>query len=240
MMHDLIKKDTVLVEATSGNTGIALAAHGAAMGNSVEIIMPRNMSDERKQMMRVYGATIIEVGDSDFEGAIQLRNDMLKEWRKYWSPCQFENTGNIDCHYLTTAPEISRQLPKNEKWNAFISGAGTGGTLMGLHKYRKKMEENYSLVMVKPKEDAASHGIQGINDGADFLIDHNVLDATIDIATEDAKNCVRSLAKEYGLMVGISSGANVLAARRWIKEHQPEGAVVTILCDRGERYLSVL
>ena len=240
LMHNLIKKDTVLVEATSGNTGIALAAHGAAMGNPVEIIMPQNMSEERKQMMRIYGASIIEVGDSDFEGAIRFRDEMLEDWSKYWSPRQFENTGNIDCHYLTTAPEISSQLPNDEKWCAFIAGSGTGGTLMGLHKYRIKMGEEYSLIMVRPEEDAQSHGIQGINDGADFLVDHSVLDATVDIATEDAKNCARSLAKEYGLMVGISSGANVLAARKWIKEHQPDGAVVTILCDRGERYLSIL
>ena len=240
LMNNLIKKDTTFVEATSGNTGIALAAHGAAMGNPVEIIMPRNMSEERKQMMRIYGATITEVGDSDFEGAIQLRNEMLKNRVGYWSPRQFENTGNIDCHYLTTAPEISRQLPSDESWSAFIAGSGTGGTLMGLHKYRMEMEMRYSLVLVKPAEDAQSHGIQGINDGADFLVDHSVLDETIEITTEDAKDCARSLARKHGLMVGISSGANVLAARRWIEKNQPDGAVVTILCDRGERYLSTL
>jgi len=240
LMHNLIKEDTILVEATSGNTGIALAAHGAAMGNPVEIIMPANMSEERKQMMRIYGATIIEVGNSDFEGAIRLRDEMVQGDRKYWSPRQFENKVNIDCHYLTTAPEISRQLPTNKEWSAFVAGSGTGGTVMGLHKYRAKMERNYSLVLVKPAEDAASHGIQGINDGADFLVDHRVIDDTIEIATEEAKDCARSIAKDHGLLVGLSSGANILAARKWISQNQPEGAVVTMLCDRGERYLSIL
>ena len=240
LMHNLIKEDTILVEATSGNTGIALAAHGAAMGNPVEIIMPANMSEERKQMMRIYGATITEVGNSDFEGAIRLRDEMVRGDRKYWSPRQFENMGNIDCHYLTTAPEISHQLPSNTRWSAFVAGSGTGGTIMGLDKYRVKMERDYSLVLVKPAEDATSHGIQGINDGADFLVDQSVIDDTIVVGTDDAKDCARSLAQDCGLLVGISSGANVLAARKWITENQPEGAVVTMLCDRGERYLSIL
>ena len=237
----IINKDSVLIEATSGNTGISLAAHGAMMGLSVKIIMPKNMSDERKKMLRLYGAEIIEVGDSDFEGAIRLRNEMVTKNDNYWSPRQFENIQNILCHRVTTAHEIATQLPRNITWEAFVSGAGTGGTLMGISQYAQAISRpDIKMIMAKPAEGPSEHGIQGINDGADFLVSHDSINEVIEIKTKDAKARASLLAKDHGLLVGISAGANVAASEEWIKKNSPKGAVVTILCDRGERYLSLL
>jgi len=231
--------DTTFIEATSGNTGISLAAAGAALGNPVKIIMPCNMSEERKQMMRAFGAEVIEVGPSDFDAAIALRGQMMLTGGDVWSPMQFENTENVECHCNTTGPEIHTQLDPPINWSAFVAGAGTGGTMMGLWKYRETNKFlNYRCVLVVPDEDAQNHGIQGINDGQDFLLKPSLMDSIMRVKTVDAVERASRLARENGLLVGISSGANVLAAERWIEEHQPAGPVVTILCDRGERYLS--
>ena len=235
---NLIDSETILIEATSGNTGIALAACGASLGNPVKIIMPCNMSNERKQMMKAFGAEVIEVGHSDFTGAISMREDLLKSTENAWSPHQFENNENIECHKTTTAPEIHEQLAGKE-WSAVVGGAGTGGTMMGIFEYCAEREDlDYDCVLVAPKEDSKTHGIQGINDGQDFLLDPSKMHSTIQISTEDAIARSQRIALETGLLVGISSGANVLAAEMWIKQNNPTGAVVTILCDRGERYLS--
>ena len=238
---------THFVEATSGNTGIALAALGAEMSRRVTIIMPCNMSAERKQMIRAYGANIIEVGESDFEGAIELRNQMLEGDPHMWSPRQFENTDNIECHWITTAPEISDQLHDYNvrmnsclKWGAFVAGAGTGGTIMGVRTFtRLHPAHDVKMVLVVPSTDEEVHNIQGIGDGQDFLVDRSVLSDVIEITTNDAVHRAKKLAKEFGVLAGVSSGANVLAAERWIEKTGTQDAVVTILCDRGERYMSV-
>jgi cysteine synthase A len=237
-----IRMGATLVEATSGNTGISLAAIGAAKGYPVLIILPKNMSDERKIMIRSFGATIIEVGKSDFKGSIELRNSILEQNPDYWSPRQFENSDNVLCHRLITAPEIMSQIPSDRPWSAFITGAGTGGTMMGVKRYldtryRKKVRPN--CVLVVPAESAETHGIQGINDGADFLLQRELMDEIQEITTEEAIEKAKMLCRTTGYLVGISSGANVLAAERWIEENDPTGYVVTILCDRGERYMSV-
>jgi len=231
-----ICSSSTLVEATSGNTGIALAAIGASLGLPVKIIMPRNMSLERRQMMILYGASIIEVADSDFEGAINKRNDLVA--KGCWSPMQFENRLNIECHRLTTAAEILDQLPPNEPFSAFFSGAGTGGTIMGVRQALLDNSLDTHVCMVKPFEAADQHGIQGIGDGSDFLANPDLFDLIQPIKTKDAKNRVLTFAKTHGVLVGISSGANLLAAETYIKTFNPTGNVVTILCDRGERYLS--
>ena len=239
--NGLINSGSILVEATSGNTGISLAAHGALLGLKVKIIMPRNMSEERKKMLRMYGAEIVEVGDSDFSAAIALRDELVSSNDDHWSPCQFENPDNILCHRITTAHEIASQLPHDISWDAFVSGAGTGGTIMGVSEYTKAVSGlNVKMVMVTPAESASEHGIQGINDGGDFLVSREMIDNTVKIKTEDAMARASSLARHHGLLVGISAGANILAAEKWIKKNSPKGAVVTILCDRGERYLSLL
>lgn len=231
-----ITSETVLVEATSGNTGISLSAIGAALGLKVKIIMPENMSEERRQMMRAFGAEIINVGPSDFSAAIVERNK-ISEDDMHWSPRQFENTENIECHSLHTAEEIISQL-LGHKFSAFVSGAGTGGTIMGVRLAALTKGLDTKMVLVQPAEDAGAHGIQGINDGADFLAQPNLLDTSIQVPTATAKARAASFAKTRGVLVGISAGANLYAAEKYIEVYKPAGVVVTILCDRGERYLS--
>jgi cysteine synthase A len=230
-----LKQGDTIVEATSGNTGIAMSMIGAAMGYPVIIIMPRNMSEERKCMMRVYGAEIIEVGDNAFKDAIALRDEMCANNATYFNPRQFSNPDNIECHKMTTGIEIIKQCPNI---SAFIAGSGTGGTIMGVNQMLNITRKETKIIQVQPEESNATHGIQGINDGEDFLLDKSILDETIYIKTKEAIARAKRLAKENGLLVGISAGANVLAAERWVAENNPEHPVVTILCDRGERYFS--
>ena len=230
-----IKPNSILVEATSGNTGIALSAIGSHLGYQVKIIMPSNMSEERKQMMRFFGAEIVEVAPHDFKGAISLRNEMVSQG--CWSPNQFENQLNVECHFETTALEIHKQVTEiGEEWGAFVSGAGTGGTMMGVQKYVEKNNLNTQLVFMKPDE--KEHGIQGVGDGADYLLEQQLVSHTISIKTENAIDKSIRLSRELGIPVGISAAANVLAAERYEQNHSTQGKTVTILCDRGERYMS--
>ena len=229
-----------IVEATSGNTGIAFSMLGSLKGYKVKIIMPSNMSEERKQMMRLFGAEVIEVGPSDFKGAINLRDEM-SSLDDHWSPRQFENPDNIECHAETTAREIIKQLfvERQKNVGALICGSGTGGTIMGCHKTLIKLDKNMKTVLIAPEEPADRHGIQGINDGADFLVDRSIISDEIKISTQDATDRARRLAKEQGILVGISAGANILGAERWLDNNDVDGAAVTFLCDRGERYMSL-
>lgn len=238
LLEGKIGPNTTLVEATSGNTGISLAAIGAALGNPVRIIMPSNMSEERKQMMRVFGAHIQEVGPSDFQGAIRLRNELVASGQDMWSPMQFENRQNTLCHLMGTAHEISAQVPTSMGWSAFVSGAGTGGTISGVAEYIRNVLLDTKVILVRPVEEGHLHGIQGIGDGGDYLSRPSEYSGEIRVRTEDARNRAARFARETGLLVGISAGANLFAAEKWIEENNPDGAVVTILCDRGERYLS--
>ena len=248
--------NTVLLEATSGNTGISLAMIGARLGKEVKIIMPHNMSAERKQLMRLFGAEIIEVGFNDFIGAIGLRDKMLSESTNYWSPLQFSNPLNIECHRKTTGPEISSAIyqylrieKSADSFGAFVHGSGTGGTLMGVWEHFEKdlhivnkdgNEKKIDFVLTVPSEPSDQHGIQGINDGANFLLDKTILSEEINIDTDAAIEHMRKLGKDKGLMVGISSAANILAAKEWTKRNPNGGNVITMLCDRGERYMQSL
>lgn len=234
-----VRSNTTIVEASSGNTGIAFARLAAKHGFGCIIVMPRNMSEERKQMMKAYGARIIEVGDNDFKAAIKTRDELVNNFGYYWSPRQFENPLNIECHARTTAREIAYGvLTMPKRLSALVSGAGTGGTIMGCQAYLSQLWSDAKFLLVQPAESAQCHGIQGINDGEDFLVDKSLIDEELVVTTQEAKDRASQLAKENGLLVGISSGANVLSAERWIKQNDPEGVVVTFLCDRGERYLS--
>ena len=226
-----VRAGTTIVEASSGNT--------AKNGYGCIIVMPRNMSEERKQMMKAYGAQIIEVGDNAFKDAIKTRDELLTNFGHYWSPMQFENPLNVECHAKTTAREIASAvatLPR--RLSAVVSGAGTGGTIMGCQSYLSTIWHDAKFLLVQPAEPALCHGIQGINDGADFLVDKSLIDEDLIVTTAEAKARAAKLASTAGLLVGTSSGANVLAAERWIVENDPQGIVVTFLCDRGERYLS--
>ena len=239
-----IKKGDTLCEATSGNTGIAFAMLAAERGYKMKIIMPSNMSEERKAMMKFYGAELIQVEEGDFDGAIEMRNDLCKA--KGWFNCnQFHNRLNIEAHYSNTGPEIMSQLESITP-DVFIAGTGTGGTIMGVGKYLKEKFKNIKIAAVEPAESAVMsggkpglHGIQGIGDGSKFLVNLDFIDDIKVIKTDCAKIIAKYLALKKGLFVGISAGANVKAAFEWLRDNDKTNAV-TILCDRGERYFSCL
>ncbi len=250
----LIKKGDTLCEATSGNSGIAFSMIAAERGYKMKIIMPSNMSEERKQMFKYYGAELIQVEEGDFDGAIEMRDDLCKA--KEWFNCnQFHNPLNIEAHYQTTGPEIFEDwsLPKergsyrrNDFPAVFVAGTGTGGTLMGTRKFLKEKWENIKIVAVEPEEspvmsggEPGLHGIQGIGDGSKFLVDLDCVDEVKTVHTNCAKKIARHLALRYGLFVGISAGSNVKAAFEWLRDND-ETEAITILCDRGDRYLSCL
>ena len=246
----LIKRGDTLIEATSGNTGIAFAMLAAERCYRMKIVMPCNMSEERKKIFKYYGAHLIEVDEGNFDEAIEVR-DELAETEGYFNCNQFHNPLNIEAHFKNTGPEIERQirsqLDQYEGWpQAFVVGTGTGGTIMGCGKYLQKYYPGMRLVAVEPEEsavmsggEAGLHGIQGIGDGSKFLVDLNKIDEIRTVHTECAKKVARHLAHKFGLFVGISAGANVKAAFEYLRDHDKKHAV-TILCDRGERYLSCL
>lgn len=241
--NGLIKKGDTIIEATSGNSGIAFAFLAAERGYKCIIVMPSNMSEERKQMLRLYGAELIEVEDGKFDDAIALRDRMAKE-NGYFNPNQFHNPLNIQAHYEGTGVEILHQ--HTDKIAAFLDGTGTGGTLMGTSRLLKMYHPWMKVVAVEPAESPVMsggqpglHGIQGIGDGSKFMVDLKEVDDIIIVSTEEAKERAKRLAKEQGLFVGISSGANILASERLLEKYPDmEGNIITILCDRGERYLS--
>ena len=243
--NNLIKKGDTIIEATSGNSGIAFAFLAAERGYKCIIIMPANMSEERKQMLRLYGAELIEVPDGKFDDAIALRDRMAKE-NGYFNPNQFHNPLNIQAHYEGTGVEILHQ--HTDKISAFLDGTGTGGTLMGTSRLLKMYHPFMKVVAVEPAESPVMsggqpglHGIQGIGDGSKFMVDLKEVDDIIIVSTEEAKERARRLSKEQGLFVGISSGANILASERLLEKYKDmQGNIITILCDRGERYLSCL
>ena len=243
--HMELKEDDTIVEATSGNTGISLAMMCAERGLKCVIVMPSDMSEERKKMMKFFGAELHEVEEGNFDVAIAYK-EYLADTHGYIELNQFNNDLNIECHLNTTFMEILNDT-YFDNVSAFIAGTGTGGTLMGVQRGFNKLGTDTKIIAVEPLEspvmsggEKGLHGIQGIGDGSKFLVDLDKVDEVITISTEEAKERSLRLAKEHGLFVGISAGANVLASERWIEQNNPDGIVVTILCDRGERYFSVL
>ena len=244
----LIKKGDTLCEATSGNTGISFAMIAAERGYKMVIIMPSNMSEERKKIFKYYGASLIEVDEGNFDGAIELRDNLCK--KNGWFNCnQFHNKLNIEAHYVTTGPEIYNQYKDangETQPDVLIMGTGTGGTIMGTGKFLKEMWPKIKIIAIEPAEspvmsggESGLHGIQGIGDGSKFLVNLDFIDEIVTVKTEDAKDQARKLAKNHGLFVGVSAGANYLAAKNWLKENNKKNAI-TIICDRGERYFSCL
>jgi cysteine synthase A len=241
--NNLLKKGDTIVEATSGNAGISLAWLASERGYKIKIIMPSNMSQERKQILKFYGAELIEVDAGDFDGAIKLRNKLSLE-NNWFNTNQFDNQLNIEAHYLNTSIEIINQTSE-QKLEAFISGTGTGGTIMGCQKRFSESLKGVKIIAVEPSESPVMsggcpglHGIQGIGDGSKFLVDLKLVDKIYTVSTSDSICRAKRLASENGLFVGISSGANLIAAEKFVEEFNPEGVVVTILCDRGDRYLT--
>ena len=245
----LIKKGDILIEATSGNTGIAFAMLAAERGYKMKIVMPSNMSIERKKIFQFYGADLIEAPEGDFDHAIMTR-DLMASTNGWFNCNQFHNPLNIQAHYQTTGPEIWNEYKQingeDAKPDGFILGTGTGGTLMGTGKFLREHWSEINVVAVEPAEspvmsggEPGLHGIQGIGDGSKFLVDLDFVDEVRTVKTECAKTVARHLARRYGLFVGISAGANVFAAFQWLRDNNKKNAI-TILCDRGERYFSCL
>ena len=241
-----LHKGKKVVEASSGNTAISFSYLCSERGYDMTVIMPSNMSQERKDLVKSYGATLIETEPGDFEGAIRLRNQMVEEG--YWSPMQFENPQNIECHAKTTAIEIWYQMEMNV--DVLVAGTGTGGTIMGVGGELKKLNSSLRVVAVEPKECpimynsfygtslpvSKVHGIQGIGDGSKYLVELDMVDEIILISTEEAIQKVKELA-EVGISAGISAAANILAAERVDK---PDQRTVTFLCDDSSKYQSLI
>ena len=244
--NGLLSKGGTVVEATSGNAGISFAMYCAEMGFKCVIVMPSNMSEERKKMLRLYGAELIEVGPGDFDSAIKLR-DELAEKNGWFNGNQFASPWNIEAHKEGTGVELFHQAISNKiRPSAFVLGTGTGGTLMGAGETLKNFYYDMEIVAVEPSEspvmsggESGLHGIQGIGDGSKFMVDLNFVDHIITISTEEATQMSRRLSKDYGIFVGISAGANVLASVKYGQKFDKTN-IFTILCDRGDRYLSIL
>jgi cysteine synthase A len=246
----VLKPGDTICEATSGNMGVSFAWLAAERGYKCVIVMPSNMSMERKRTLELYGAELIEVPAGEFDTAIALRDKLCRE--NGWFNCnQFGNQLNIESHIKTTAKEIKNYFYGNKDVTGFIAalvtGTGTGGTLMGVGDTLKRTWPIMQTIAVEPAEspvmsggEAGLHGIQGIGDGSKFLVEMKSVNKVITVSTEDAKARSRRLAKEHGIFVGISAGANIAAAEKWIEENKTEGIVVTFLCDRGDRYFSCI
>lgn len=239
-----------IVEATSGNTGIAFSMLAAERGYRMIVVMPSNMSIERKQMIRAFGAEIVEVAPADFTGAVTKRDELVQQYHAF-NPNQFANPDNTRCHYATTGQEILEDVVKvdsNSIVSAFVAGTGTGGTLIGVAQALKERFPAVQTIAVEPVESAVmtggephEHLIQGIGDGfIPPIVDMTKVDQVITVSSQQAIDRMRRLTSELGLLVGISSGANVVAAEHYIAEYHPTGMVITVLPDRQERYFSVL
>ena len=242
-----LRPGSTIMEVTSGNTGIALAMVGAMRGYKVVVVMPRTVSDERRSMITSFGAKLDLLDDiDDMQDAIARTEAFAAQHEHVFLPRQFANPDNIEAHRTTTGPEILRQL--NGEIDAFVMGVGTGGTVMGVGRALRKAGSRARIVAVEPDESAVlsggapgPHGIQGLADGfIPALVNLDELDQVVRISTRDAIDAAQQIGVDEGLLVGISSGANVLAATQVAAELGPGHNVVTVLCDRGERDLSAM
>jgi cysteine synthase len=242
----ILKPGSTLVEPTSGNTGIGLAMVCAVRGYRLILTMPDDMSQERQRLLSRYGAEIhLTPAIEGMTGAVFAAQEMCKEHPEYFMPMQFENKANPDIHRRTTALEILEAT--EERIDAFVTGVGTGGTITGVGEVLKERIPGIRVIGVEPARSPVlsggrprPHGIQGI--GASFVpgvLNREILDDVIQVRDEDATATARRLAREEGLLVGISSGANVWAACQVASTMASDRIVVTVLCDTGERYLSV-
>ena len=228
-----------ILDATSGNTGIAYAMIGAARGYPVTLALPKNASDARKQILKLYGAEIIETDPLNGTDAAQAvaRDLAHSEPDKYFYPDQYNNEANWKAHYATTAPEIWWQ--SHGRITHFVAGLGTTGTFVGTTRRLKEFNRFTQAVAVQP--DSPLHGLEGVKHlgtaRVPGIFDAGLIDETLEIATEDAQAMTRRLLREEGLFVGPSSGANVLAAIRTAEKQDRDAVIVTVLCDGGGKYL---
>ncbi|AEE95623.1 cysteine synthase A [Mahella australiensis] len=241
----LLKAGSVIVEPTSGNTGIGLAMIGAAKGYKVILVMPETMSLERRSLLKAYGAELVLTpGTEGMSGAIRKAEELKQQHPEYFIPQQFENPANPDIHRKTTAIEIFEQMDGHI--DAFVAGVGTGGTITGVGEALKQRIPSIKIIAVEPAKSPVlsggkpgPHGIQGI--GAGFVpkvLDRDIIDDIVAVKDEDAMNTARRMAHEEGILVGISSGAAVFAALQQAKALGSGHSVVAVAPDTGERYLS--
>ncbi len=236
----LLTPDRIILDATSGNTGIAYAMIGAARGYRVALCLPKNASPERKRMLRAYGAELIETDPLEGTDGAQRRARALYESapQRFFYPDQYNNPANWRAHYDGTGVEIWQQT--EGRITHFLAGLGTSGTFVGTTRRLKEFNPRIQCVSMQP--DSPLHGLEGMKHMPTAIVpgiyDPQLADQNVEVSTEDAQRMARRLAREEGLFVGISSGANVFAALRLARELPAGSVIVTILCDGGERYMS--
>ena len=241
-----LKPGMTIVEPTSGNTGIGLAFYGVRKGYDVIIVMPENMSEERKKVIRAFGAKLVLTpAELSVDGAVKEAERIASSGDNYFVPQQFTNPANPAAHYNGTAPELCEQLGK--KIDVFVSGIGSGGTLQGIARYiLDHNNPDCKIVAVEPKgvsallgDEPGLHQIQGIGDGfIPDVLDTSIITDIVTVSDDDAINTARELAKEHGLLVGTSSGANIWAAKQMAEKYGKDKVIATVLPDRAERYFS--
>ena len=241
----VLKKGMTIVEPTSGNTGIGLALCGVRMGYNVIIVMPENMSEERKKIIRALGAELVLTpAEESLDGAVNEVMRIASQSDEYFVPQQFENPDNPKIHYLTTGPEIYSQL--DGRVDIFVSGLGSGGTLQGITEFLKEKNPNLIAAAVEPKnvsallgDEPGLHQIQGIGDGfIPSVLDTSLIDEVVTVTDDDAIGTTRMLARKQGLMCGTSSGANIWACMQMAEKYGKDKVIATVLPDRMERYFS--
>ena len=241
----VLRPGMTIIEPTSGNTGIGLALCGVRKGYKVIIVMPENMSEERKKIIKALGADLVLTPpELSIGGAVAEAERIAASSPDYFVPQQFENPANVAAHYQGTAPELYEQL--EGKIDVYVSGIGSGGTLQGVSKFLLERNPATKIVAVEPKnvsailgDEPGLHQIQGIGDGfIPDILDVNIITDLVEVTDDDAINTARKLARVQGLLVGTSSGANVWAAMQMAKKYGSDKIIATILADRAERYFS--
>lgn len=240
-----LRPGMTIIEPTSGNTGIGLALCGVRKGYRVIIVMPENMSEERKKIIHALGAELVLTDPQlSIAGSVDKAIEIAGSSDEYYVPQQFENPANPDIHYRTTAVELVDQLGK--KIDIYVSGIGSGGTLQGVARYLLEQNPDCRIVAAEPKnvsallgQEPGLHQIQGIGDGfIPAVLDTSIITDIVEVSDDDAINTARELARVQGLLVGTSSGANVWAAKKMAEKYGKDKVVATILADRAERYFS--
>lgn len=241
-----LKPGMTIVEPTSGNTGIGLAFCGTRKGYDVIIVMPENMSEERKKVIRAFGAKLVLTpAELSVDGAVKEAERIASSSDNYFMPQQFTNPANPAAHYNGTAPELCDQIGK--KIDIYVSGIGSGGTLQGIARYiLDHNNPDCKIVAVEPKgvsallgDEPGLHQIQGIGDGfIPDVLDTSIITDIVTVSDDDAINTARELAKDHGLLVGTSSGANIWAAKKMAEKYGKDKVIATVLPDRAERYFS--
>ncbi len=240
-----LRPGMTIIEPTSGNTGIGLAFCGVRKGYRVIIVMPENMSEERKKIIRALGAELVLTDpELSIAGSVDKALEIAGSSPDYYVPQQFQNPANPTTHYRTTAVELTEQLGK--KIDVYVSGVGSGGTLQGVAKYLLEKNPDCKIVAAEPKnvsallgQEPGLHQIQGIGDGfIPDILDTSIITDIVEVSDEDAINTARELARVQGLLVGTSSGANVWAAKQMAEKYGKDKVIATILADRAERYFS--